>query len=159
MAKIDKNSPAANKHHGTFEEDPPRQDPDAGEGPGEGHNITARYKSLDEAIEEWCDKQDEEDDLIDKYIAELRKQKNRIPQRIKTDFEIPVEAFNARARLRRIERRSGADEVVLAVNELFKATPVGKNIDFVVLAERVAKLREEKAAAKSKVQDAPEQAL
>ena len=54
-------------------------------------------------------------------------------------------AFNARATLRRIEREDD-DVVVLAVNRLFRATPVGKNVDLVTLVERVAEAQAAKQA-------------
>lgn len=126
-----------------FEEDAPRLAPDA-------HNSVARLKAENEAIEGWCVLQDEEDSLIEKYIQPIRDKKQKLKSDLKSGYEIPTEAFNARAGLRRIERREGADEVVLALNELFQATPVGHNIDMEAVLARVEKKKAEKAAAKTK---------
>lgn len=115
--------------------------------PGVGHN--GRSKSLSDALAKWCALQKQEDDLIAKYIDPVRKKKNKVKADVKSEFEIPTKAFNARAALRMIELEDD-DEVVLAVNELFAVTPVGENVDLVVLAERVAKKAAEKAAEKAK---------
>lgn len=131
-----------------FEEDPPRAT--APNGQGNNSDATVRDTELNKAIEEWCDLQDHEDKLLEKHIEPVRKNKHKISARLKADFEIPTQAFNARAQLRRIERMTDNDEVVLALNELFKATPVGNNLDLVELAARIAEKRAEKEAAKSK---------
>lgn len=138
----------ANGHGVDFEEDAPRSAGD-GDAPGAGHNSEARSKALAEGLSEWCALQDKEDDLLEKYIEPVRKLKAEIKSKLKADHEIPTVAFNARAALRRIELRKDADEVVLAVNEMFKATPVGANLDLVALAERVEKKRAEKEAKKT----------
>lgn len=124
-----------------FEEDKPRN--------GAGHNSEARAAALDGAIEEFCTLQAEEDALIELHIKPVRDKKNKVKSRMKSDHDIPTKAFNARALLRLIEKADD-DEVVLAVNELFKATPVGHNLDLIAIAERVEKNRADKAAAKNK---------
>ena len=146
---------------GEFHEDPPRSTTTD----GTGNNSDARLKALDDALEEHCELQEEEDRLLDKYIKPVREKKNRVKARVKQDYEIPTAAFNARASLRMIERQ-GEDEVVLATNEMFRATPVGANMDLVAIADRVAAKKAEKeaaaaekAAAKSKAQAQPEAAL
>ncbi len=144
-----------------FQEDPPRPTGRSGDGPedaaeaqppaGNGHNSdrAKRLEAEDAAIAKWCALQDQEDKLIEKHLDPIRKKKAKLKADLKAEYEIPVEAFNARAALRRIELR-GEDEVVLAMRELLEATPMGKNIDFVVLAERVKAKEAEKAAAKAK---------
>lgn len=130
-----------------FQEDPPR----ATDTNGNGNNSAARAKALDAAIERFCDLQAEEDALLEKYITPIRDKKNTVKSDLKRDFEIPTKAFNARAALRLIEK-ANQDDVVLAVNELFQATPVGHNLDLIAIAERVEKKKAEKAAAKAKSQ-------
>ena len=100
---------------------------------------------LDALIEEHCDLQDSEDALIEKHLTKIRERKAEIKRKAKDDYDIPVVAFNARATLRRIEREDD-DVVVLAVNRLFRATPVGKNVDLVTLVERVAEAQAAKQA-------------
>ena len=126
-----------------FEEDPPR----ATTTDGEGNNSEARLKAEAEAIEKWCELQDKEDALIKLHLDPIRKEKSELKSGLKSDYEIPIEAFNARAMQRRIERKSENDEVVLALNELYKAIPVGHNVDMVAALERVNKKKAEKAAA------------
>ncbi len=121
------------------------EDPPVVHGNGHNSNRAERLAAEDKAITDWCKLQDQEDALIEKHIAPIRKKKNKIKADLKSVYGVPTEAFNARAGFRRIEL-TGDDEVVLAVNELLEATPFGKNIDFVVLAERVAKNAAEKAA-------------
>lgn len=147
--------------NGHFHEDPPRGTTTD----GTGNNSDARKKSLAEAIEEHCELQKEETRLLEKYIKPIRDKKNKVKARAKSDFEIPTEAFNARAGMRMVELH-GDDEVVLAVNELFAAVPVGESVDLVVLGQRVAERKAEKeaaaaekAAAKSKVQTNAEATL
>jgi len=147
--KAPRSRKSGNGHAADFQEDPPP----ATTTDGTGNNSAARHKAMDEAIERWCDLQDEEDRLLEKYIDPIRKKKNAVKSDLKRDFEIPTEAFNARAGLRRIERANDNDEVVLAVNELFQATPVGKNIDLIALAERVATKKAEAAEKKAKAQN------
>lgn len=116
-----------------------------------GHNGAEeiRLRAMDKALDEFCKLQDQEDALIEKYIAPIREKKNTVKSDLKRDYEIPVRAFNARAQLRRIEL--GDDPVlVMATNDMFKATPVGKNLDLVVLAEKVATKMAEAAAKKTK---------
>lgn len=118
-----------------------------------GHNSdrAARLEAEDKAISEWCKLQDQEDALLERHIEPIRKKKNKLKAALKADYGIPTEAFNARASLRRIEL-TGDDEVVLAINEMFEATPPGKNIDLVQLAERVAAKAAEKAKKATKAQ-------
>lgn len=143
MASKNRNGdkPKKNGKSKDFQEDPPRA--------AAGHNSEQRATALDEALEEFCELQSEEDDLLEKYIAPIREKKNRVKARVKQDYEIPTKAFNARAALRLIEKADD-DEVVLAVNEMFKATPVGHNLDLIAIHDRVVKARAEKAAAKNK---------
>lgn len=154
-------SNGANGDGGDFHEDPPRSTTTD----GEGNNSDARLKALDEALEEHCELQEEEDRLLEKHIQPIRDKKNRVKSRLKSDYEIPTAAFNARASLRMIERQ-GEDEVVLATNEMFRATPVGANMDLIAIADRVAAKKAEKeavaaekAAAKAKVQTNAEATL
>lgn len=128
-----------------FEEDPPR----GATTDGTGNNSEARTKAMDEAIEQFCVLQTEEDALIELHIKPIREKKAELKADLKKNHEIPTAAFNARAALRIIEK-FGDDEVVLATNELFRATPVGSNLDLVALADRVAKKKQEKAEAKAK---------
>lgn len=123
-----------------FEEDPPRQPA------GEGHNSAERLKALNERLDSFCKLQQQEDALMEKYIKPVRDKKNEVKADTKKDFEIPTKAFNARATLRMIELEDD-DEVVLATKDMFEATPVGQNLDFVKIAENVAKKKAEKAAA------------
>lgn len=141
--------PKSKKKNGVtpFQEDSP-----AGERAGLGHNSDARLKALDDGLDEFCKLQAEEDALMEKYIHPVRDKKNKVKSRLKSDHEMPTAAFNARAALRLIELQDD-DEIVLAVNEMFKATPVGKNLDLIALAERVATKKAEEAAKKSKVQN------
>lgn len=122
-----------------FEEDPPRA----------GHNFEARAKAIDESLQKFYDLQKQEDALLEKYIQPIRDKKRDLKADLKKEYEIPTKAFNARAGLYIVER-DDEDEIVMAVNELFKATPVGKNVDLIVLGQRIEKARAEKAAAKSK---------
>lgn len=139
----------AGKGSPPFVEDSPRDEDEAEtDNPGPDHN--GRLKSLAAALEKHCDLQDQEDKLLERYIEPIRRKKAEVKADAKKDFDIPTEAFNARAGLRRIERSSDNDEVVLATRELFEALPVGQNLDFVAIAERVAKTKAEKAAKKSK---------
>lgn len=133
-----------NDRGGDFQEDPPRLAP-------ENHNSEQRAKALDEAIEQFCTLQTEEDALIEKYIKPVRDKKAEVKAEVKKNHEIPTKAFNARATLRLIEK-FGDDEVVLATNELFRATPVGSNLDLVAVLQRVEKKKAEKAEAKAKKQ-------
>ena len=114
-----------------------------------GHNSAKRDAALNGKIERWCDLQDKEDALIKQYIKPIRAEKAELKAEAKDDYEIPTKAFNARANLRWIER-NGSDSLVLAVNELFQATPVGKNLDLVALAERVASKRASAQQAKTR---------
>jgi hypothetical protein len=128
-----------------FQEDPPR----ASDTNGAGNNSEARTKAMDEAIEQFCTLQTEEDALIELHIKPIREKKAELKSDLKKNHEVPTAAFNARAALRLIEK-FGDDEVVLATNELFRATPVGSNLDLVAIAERVVQKKAEKAAAKAK---------
>lgn len=123
-----------------FVEDPPRVVGDNRE----------RDIALNAALEEHCRLQDQEDALIEKYIAPIRDKKAEVKAKVKKDWEIPTAAFNARAALRMIEL--GDDpEVVLATQQMFDATPVGANLDLIAIAERVAKKKtDEKAEADAK---------
>lgn len=112
---------------------------------GHNSNRAERLAAQDKAISDWCKLQDQEDALLDKHIGPIRKKKNKIKADLKSMYGIPTEAFNARAGMRRVEL-TGEDEVVLATRELFEATPIGHNLDFVEIAERVAKKAAEKAA-------------
>ncbi len=150
----------------TFVEDPPRTDEDDDGDAGEavaGADHNGRLKSLNDLVEEWCDLQDKEDALLKKHIDPVREDKAEVKATAKNDFDIPTQAFNARAMMRRIERMKDNDEVVLALAELFKATPVGQNLDLFAAAERVAKKKAEKAAEaeakKTKVTAPTEKAL
>lgn len=151
MARGQRNN--GRKGSGGFEEDPPRDEgSDHGtseEGPRTGHNSSARAKAIDETLAKFYDLQKQEDRLLEKHIDPIRKKKQKLKADLKTEYEIPTKAFNARAGLYIVER-DDEDEIVLAVNEMFAATPVGKNIDLVALAERVAKKAAEKAAEKAK---------
>lgn len=118
-----------------------------------GSGPNARPEALDKMIEESCDLQDLEDKLLEKHIQPIRDKKAAIKADAKDNYDIPTEAMNARIALRRIERRKDNDEVVLAINELFKATPLGKNIDMIAVAERVAA---KKAEAKKEAEKAKE---
>lgn len=144
------------KKNGHGEKDDFQEDEPRGNGTSAPGSNT-RAVALDAAIEKWCALQKQEDDLIEKYIAPIRKKKNKVKSDLKAEHEIPTKAFNARASLRMIEREDD-DEVVLAVNELFKATPVGNNLDLIALAERVEKARAEKAAKKAAAQNTELQA-
>ena len=127
-----------------FEEDAERDD----DAPGPDHN--GRLTSLAGLIEGVCDLQDKEDALLKKYILPLREKKAELKAEAKKDFEIPVESFNARAALRRIERSEGQEEVVLATRELFEALPIGKNLDLEAMLEKVNTRKAEKEAKKNK---------
>lgn len=127
------------KNGAEFQEDPPKA----------GHNSEARAKAIDEALSKFYELQKQEDVLLEKHIQPIRDKKRDIKADLKKDYEIPTKAFNARAGLYIVER-DDEDEIILAVNEMFKATPVGKNVDLIALGERVEKKRAEKAAAKNK---------
>lgn len=135
----------------TFQEDPERAREDDDEEESESvptlNNSDARLQAEREALEKWCQLQDQEDDLLQKYIIPVRERKAKVKSDLKKDYDIPTEAFNARAGLRRIERKKDGDEVLLAINELFKATPVGANVDMIAVAERVAAKKAEEAKA------------
>jgi hypothetical protein len=137
-----------------FEEDPPR----ATDTTGKGNNSEARMKAMDEALQGFYALQKEEDALLALHIQPLRDKKRDIKADLKKDHAVPTAAFNARAGLYIVER-DDEDEIVLAVNELFRAVPVGQNVDLIDLGARVEKKRAEKAAAKSKVQAAVEKPL
>lgn len=105
----------------------------------------ARLEAFDEALSEWVQLQNKEDALLEKHIAPIRDKKAKLKARLKADYDIPTEAFNARAALRRIELKAGNDEVVLAVNELFEATPVGESVDLEAALARVTAKKAEEA--------------
>lgn len=131
-----------------FEEDAAAKSDDTAPGPGAGHNSAARAKAIDEALQDFYELQKKEDALLLKHIEPIRKKKAKIKADLKSEYEIPTKSFNARAALYIIER-DDEPEIVLAVNEMFAATPVGHNIDLVELAARVKQKAEEKAAKKS----------
>ncbi len=141
-SKRQKGSNGSNGSSG-FRDDPPKGSN------GHNSNRAERLSAMDTAIAKYCELQDQEDALLERHIEPIRKRKNKLKSDLKSVYGVPTEAFNARAALRRIEI-TGTDEVVLATNEMFEATPVGKNIDLVELAERVSKRAAEKAAKASK---------
>lgn len=115
-----------------------------------GNGDNSRLASLDGLLNKYCDLQTDEEALILKWIQPIRDKKNKVKAEAKADFDVPTKAFNARANLLLIERLDDSDELVLSVNELFQATPVGKNVDLIELAARVKVKKEEKAKAKDK---------
>ena len=146
----------------TFVKDPERvpEDEDDAEGPGPDHN--GRLKALDDLLAEWCQLQDREDAQLKKHILPIREDKAEVKAKAKKDCDIPTEAFNARAAMRRIELKKENDEVVIAFNELLEATPFGKSVDLFAAAERVAAKKKAeaeaaaaKAAAKTKAKETP----
>jgi hypothetical protein len=128
-----------------FEEDPPR----ATDTTGKGNNSEARLKAMDDALQNFYALQKQEDALLALHIQPLRDKKRDIKADLKKDHAVPTAAFNARVGLYIVEK-DDEDEIVLAVNELFKAVPVGKNVDLLDLGARVEKKRAEKAAKKTK---------
>lgn len=137
-----------------FQEDPPR----ATDTTGKGNNSEARLKAMDEALQGFYALQKQEEALLALHIQPLRDKKRDIKADLKKDHAVPTAAFNARVGLYIVEK-DDEDEIVLAVNELFKAVPVGKNVDLIDLGARVEKKRAEKAAAKSKVKQGQEAPL
>lgn len=155
----------------SFVEDAERKKPDDDDTGDAGHNSSSkRLEAQATAIEKWCELQEQEDALIKLHIDPIREEKQKVKSDLKSEFEVPTEAFNARAALRKIERRHDKDEVVLATHELFEALPVGHNLDLIAVGERVAKKKadektaaetkaKEKAERKSRIKAAPEKAL
>ncbi len=132
----------------TFVEDPER-DKDADDGPPK---TNGRLEGMKAGLHKHCDLQDTEDRLMELHILPIRKLKQDNKSDVMKEYDIPVESFNARAALLRIERRKDNDEVVIAINELFQACPVGESVDMIAAAERVAaKKKAEADAAAAKV--------
>lgn len=115
-----------------------------------------RSKVIDKSLNDHCKLQAEEDALIALHIKPIREKKNKIKAKLKEDFGIPTDAFNARASLRRIELTKGNEDTKAAVNELFAVVPVNKGVDMEDLIDVIKKRQDEekKAAEKGKATEA-----
>lgn len=143
----------------TFQEDPERprdgDEEEADETAANGHN--ARLAAIDAGHDAHLKLQAEEDRLLDKYIVPIRKKKAKIKADLKSEYDVPTDAFNARQAMLAIERR-GDDFMVAALNEQFQATPIGKNMDMGAVLVRAAAIRKERADAKAEKEAAKSKA-
>lgn len=98
------------------------------------HNVTGRRQAYDEAVKRTYELDQEIAALTEEHLSELRQEKRDIKAKLYEDFNVTASAFNARYYAYKFERkaRDAGDTASLdTLRELFEATPVGGQLDFV----------------------------
>ncbi|NIA72297.1 hypothetical protein HBA54_27275 [Pelagibius litoralis] len=106
----------------------------SGEGATAKHNSKVREERFQDAMQRTFALDQQIEALIEEHIKPLREDKREIKSKLSEDFNVTATTFNARYAPYKFEakaRANGDEASIDLLREIFEATPVGGQMDFV----------------------------